>query len=170
MIERRLGPGRGAVHDDAAGRVCRGDGGFSRLGAGQPSDQSLAALPATPDNRPPDHEHVQSTRPETALLCRLLADSNPLHADPAVARAAGFQRPILHGLASYGLACWAVVRQCAGGDATRLRSFDVRFVSSVYPGETLQTQIWREGAEIRFRTRVVERDQLVMSHGRATLA
>lgn len=150
--------------------LCRGDGGFSNLHGGQPSDEALPALPATPEDRAPDLVDEQATRPEAALLYRLLADDNPLHADPAVARAAGFERPILHGLATYALAGHALVRQCAGGDPTRLRTLDVRFASPVYPGETLRTEIWRDGATLQFRARVVERDRIVLSHGRATLA
>ena len=148
---------------------CRGDGGYSRLQDGQPSDDALPALQPVPEDRVPDWVDEQSTRPETALLYRLLADPNPLHADPEAARAAGFERPILHGLASYGLACLAVVRQCAGNDPARLRTLDLRFASPVYPGETLRTEIWKDGADFRFRTRVVERDRVVMSHGCASL-
>lgn len=148
---------------------CRGDGGYSQLQGGQPSDDPLPALLPTPDHRPPEWVDEQPTRPEMALLYRLLADPNPLHANPFAAHAAGFDRPILHGLASYGLACRAVVRQCAGNDPTRLRRLDLRFASPVYPGETLRTEIWKEGSEFRFRTTVVERDRVVMSHGCASL-
>lgn len=148
---------------------CRGDGGYSRLLGGQPSDEALPALPATPEDRAPDCVDDQPTRPEAALLYRLLADDNPLHADPAVARAAGFERPILHGLASYALAGRALVRQCAGDDPARLRSLDLRFASPVYPGETLRTEIWVSGNLLQFRARVLERDKVVLSHGRAEL-
>lgn len=178
------GEGKGAivvterrVEDEAGGlyatlrqvALCRGDGGFSRLHGGQPSDEPLPALPATPEDRAPEFVDEQVTRPEAALLYRLLADDNPLHADPAVARAAGFERPILHGLATYALAGHALLRQCAGGDPTRLRTLDVRFAAPVYPGETLRTEIWRDGDTLQFRARVVERDKIVLSHGRATL-
>lgn len=171
VIERRLEDEAGVLYTTLQQvNFCRGDGGYSRAAGGQPSDDPLPPLPSAPQDRAPDRVHVQPTRPETALLYRLLADPNPLHADPAAARKAGFDRPILHGLASYGLACWAVLRQCAGSDPGRLRSFDVRFVSPVYPGETLRTEMWVDGAEVRFLSRVVERDQFVMSHGRATLS
>lgn len=149
---------------------CRGDGGYSALHGGQPSDAPLPALAPTPEDRVPDFVDEQATRPEAALLYRLLGDDNPLHADPAVARAAGFERPILHGLASYGIAAHAVIRQCADLDPTRLRSIAVRFSSPVYPGETLRTEIWRQGTQIQFRARVVERDRIVLSHGQAEIA
>lgn len=148
---------------------CRGDGGFSTLSGGQPSDPPLEPLPATPDDRAPDLIDDQPIRPEAALLYRLLADDNPLHADPAVARAAGFERPILHGLATYGLAARALIRQCAGDDPTRLRTLEVRFAAPVFPGETLRTEIWRDGSYLQFRARVLERDRIVLSHGRADI-
>ena len=149
---------------------CRGDGGYSTLQGGQPSDTPLASLPPTPEDRAPDFVDEQCTRPEAALIYRLLGDNNPLHADPAVARAAGFERPILHGLASYGIAAHAVIRQCADLNPTRLRSIEARFASPVYPGETLRTEIWQQGAHIQFRVRVAERDRIVLSHGRAEIA
>lgn len=151
----------------------RGDGGYSALDGGQPSDEPLPALAPTPEDRAPDFVQVQAIGREAALLYRLLGDTNPLHADPAVARAAGFECPILHGLATYGVAACAVIRQCAGNDPARLKAFDIRFTAPVFPGETLETQIWRvDGQPNRFqlRARVLERDKLVLSHGLAELA
>jgi len=90
-----------------------------------------------------------------------------------VARKAGFERPILHGLASYGLVARAVLRQCAGGDPALLKALDIRFASPVYPGETLVTEIWRvpgQPGKIQLRARVAERDKVVLSHGCAELA
>lgn len=145
---------------------CRGNGGYSRDGL--PSDAALAALPDTPDGAPQACDE-QRIRPDTALLYRLLGDDNPLHADPRVAAAAGFARPILHGLATYGLAARAVVRHACGHDPARLRSLDVRFCGPVYPGETLRTELWRVGEQVHFCARVVERDQLVLSNGLAQI-
>ena len=143
----------------------RGDGGFSA--SGQPSDPAPPPRPATPDTAP-DLAVDWRTRPEAALVYRLSGDDNPLHADPAVARAAGFERPILHGLCSFGVAGWSLARGVAGGDASRLRSIGVRFAAPVYPGETLRTEIWRgAGGAVSFRTRVLERDIVVLSHGTA---
>jgi acyl dehydratase len=144
----------------------RGDGGFAA--AGQPSDEPPPARPATPDT-PPDTVFEWKTRPESALVYRLSGDFNPLHADPKVAAAAGFKAPILHGLCSFGITGWALVSAVCGGDASRLRSIGTRFAAPVYPGETLRVEIWRHGDTVQFRTRVVERDIVVLSHGTATL-
>lgn len=151
----------------------RGDGGYSQQGGGQPSDEPLPGLQPTPEHRAPDFSDTQSIRPEAALLYRLMGDYNPLHADPEVARKAGFERPILHGLASYGLLARAVLRQCAEGDAARLKALDVRFTAPVYPGETLVTEIWRlpdQANRFQLRARVAERDKVVLSHGSVELS
>ena len=144
----------------------RGDGGFAA--SGQPSDAPPPPRPATPET-PPDTVFEWKTRPEAALIYRLSGDYNPLHADPKVATAAGFEAPILHGLCSFGVTGWALVSAVCGGDATRLKSIGTRFASPVYPGETLRVEIWRRGDAVQFRTRVVERDIVVLSHGTATL-
>ncbi len=170
VVERRLEDTFGVLYATLRQVIfCRGDGGFSSLHGGQPSDPPLASLAATPEDRAPDLIDDQAIRPEAALLYRLLADDNPLHADPEVARAAGFERPILHGLATYGLAARALIRQCAGDDPTRLRRLDVRFAAPVFPGETLRTEIWRDGSGLKFRARVLERDRIVLSHGHADI-
>ena len=182
------GEGKGAVLvterrlENAAGELLatmeqvsmlRGDGGYSQKGVGQPSDAPLAALTPTPEDREPDHTDTQTIRPEAALLYRLMGDYNPLHADPAVARQAGFARPILHGLASYGLVAWAVMRQCADGEPAQLKALDIRFAAPVYPGDTLVTEIWRTpGApgQVQVRARVPEQNnKVVLSHGYAEL-
>lgn len=150
----------------------RGNGGYSQQGGGQPSDAPLPALLPTPEDRAPDWTDTQSIRPEAALLYRLMGDANPLHADPAVARQAGFERPILHGLASYGLVAHAVLRQCGDHDPARLQALDIRFAAPVYPGETLVTEIWRvpgQAQQLQVRARVLERDKVVLSHGFAEL-
>lgn len=151
----------------------RGDGGYSRERGGQPSDAPLQPLAPTPEDRAPDFTDTQAIRPEAALLYRLMGDYNPLHADPAVAAKAGFERPILHGLASYGLVAHAVLRQCGGHDPARLKALDIRFAAPVYPGETLVTEIWRvpgQAGQYQLRARVAERDKVVLSHGWAELA
>jgi len=146
---------------------CRGDGGFSA--SGQRSDEVPAPAPPMPQ-READCVCDIETRPETALLYRLCGDMNPLHADPAVARAAGFARPILHGLATYGIAAHALLKMVVDHDSARLRSLEARFSAPVYPGETLRTEIWREGNGAVFRTKALERDVIVLNHGRADLA
>ncbi|MBV9508764.1 MAG: MaoC family dehydratase, partial [Caulobacteraceae bacterium] len=110
---------------------------------------------------------IATTRGQAALY-RLSGDHNPLHIDPRAAEAGGFERPILHGLCSYGVASRAVIQALCGHDPHRLRRFDVRFASPVYPGETLETQIWKEApGRAAFRVRVIERDIIVLSNGRA---
>ncbi len=174
------GEGKGAVlhaekrlTDEASGRLVatseqvlflRGDGGFSAHGGG---DEAAPAAPATPDT-PPDVLLDLPTRPDAALLYRLSGDINPLHVDPAVAAKAGFERPILHGLATYGVACHAIVKTLCGYDPTLLKRFRARLTSPVYPGETLRVEAWKlDGGEIAFRAKVVERDLVVLANGRA---
>lgn len=140
---------------------CRGDGGLSQ------SDESPPALQATPD-RAPDMICSIPTLPQAALIYRLCADNNPLHADPAVAAKAGYPRPILHGLCTYGVAARAIVQTACDNDATRLTSLHTRFSSPVFPGETLVCEIWRDEEQaVRFRAKVAERDIVVLSHGYA---
>lgn len=150
---------------------CRGDGGFSQVAGNGPAGGDLPPepKPRVPE-RAPDMRCELPTMLNAALVYRLCADLNPLHADPVVARAAGFERPILHGLASFGVAAHAILRTCADYDASRLRSIGLRFSSPVYPGETLITEIWCEAGRLQFQTRVKERDVIVLSNGVATLA
>ncbi|MDP9065833.1 MAG: MaoC family dehydratase N-terminal domain-containing protein [Pseudomonadota bacterium] len=169
-IERRLESPDGHLYATLQQvLLCRRDGGFSQQHGGQTSDPPLDSLVPVPTDRPPDLICDLPTLPESALLYRLLADLNPLHADPAVARDAGFPRPILHGLATFGLAAYALIRECGQGDATRLRSLAVRFAAPVLPGETLRIEVWRAQSALRFRSRVLERDCIVLSHGSAHL-
>jgi acyl dehydratase len=176
------GPGRGAtitydkqLFDAASGQAlatvthttfARGDGGFSQ-GDGL-SDAALPPPEAVP-TRAPDLVCEIATLPQQALLYRLCADRNPLHSDPATARAAGFERPILHGLCTYGLAGRALLAQCCGHDPGRLKKLFARFSAPVYPGETLQFEMYRTGAAVLFRARVKERDKTVLDNGRADI-
>ena len=107
--------------------------------------------------------------PVTALLYRLNGDYNPLHADPAFAKKAGFKAPILHGLASYGVAARAVLKSLEPADSSRLNSFGLRFSAPVYPGETIRTEVWRDGNEVSFRARVLERDVIALNNGKAII-
>jgi acyl dehydratase len=145
---------------------CRADGGFAT--ESQPGDEAPPALAAVPSDAP-DVEVDIATRPEAALLYRLSGDYNPLHADPEVARRAGFDRPILHGLASYGMAFRALLMGVLEQDPRRLRTMRARFSSPVLPGDTLRTSIWRCGNEVLFKTRALERDVVVIGAGVATL-
>jgi acyl dehydratase len=151
--------------------ICRGDGGFSELPGNGPrgGDPAPANKPPTPDV-PPDATCDIQTLPQAALIYRLNADINPLHADPSVAKAAGFPRPILHGLCTYGIAGQAVLKTFCGYDPTRLLGLGVRFSSPVFPGESISTEMWRRGNMVHFRSRVVERDVVVLNHGIAVLS
>ncbi len=139
---------------------CRADGGF-----GGPPRQAPEPHPIP--RRAPDAVCDLKTRPETALIYRLSGDRNPLHAEPAVARAAGFPRPIAHGLGNFGFAGHAVLKTMCGYDPQKLIAFACRFSAPVFPGETLRTEMWRDGAVVSFRTRVVERDVIAVNNGRA---
>ena len=111
-----------------------------------------------------------TTLPQAALIYRLSGDFNPIHIDPEAARSAGFDRPILHGLATFGIAGYAVLATCAGGDVTALRELGCRFSAPVFPGETLRTDIWDEAEAVLFRCTAVERNQIVLNQGRAVFA
>jgi acyl dehydratase len=143
--------------------VLRGDGGFGGPSGPAPEPHRL------PERRP-DISVDLPTLPQAGLIYRLSGDYNPLHADPAVAAAAGFPRPILHGLCTFGVSGRAVLRACCNNDQRELSSFRVRFSSPVFPGETIRTEIWRDGKTISFRARVLERDVMVLNNGHATLA
>lgn len=144
----------------------RGDGGFSRHGGG---DEPGAPPPAAPETAP-EFTLDLPTRPEAALVYRLSGDINPLHVDPEVAAKAGFPRPILHGLATYGMACRAIVKGFCADDPRVLKGFRARLTSPVFPGETLRVEAWRRGEhEVAFRCRVVERDLVVLANGQALL-
>jgi acyl dehydratase len=177
------GAGRGAIavikreiRDQSSGELLaevvhgsflRGDGGYSAASVGgpAPSDPGPPALPAPPDGAP--HLEVElATLEQQALIYRLSGDYNPLHADPDVARAAGFNRPILHGLCTYGMAAHAVLRAVTGYDASRIRSFAVRFTAPVVPGETIRFQLWeRDSSSFHLRARVDARDVVVLNNG-----
>jgi acyl dehydratase len=140
----------------------RGDGGF-----GGPKDG--APQPHTLPTRAPDLSHECDTRPDQAFIYALSGDRNPLHRDPNVAKMAGFPRPILHGLCTYGTACRAVISSVCKYDAQKITGFDVRFSSPVFPGETIVTEMWVDGSVVSFRSKVKERDVVVLNNGKCTL-
>ena len=145
---------------------CRGDGGFSaRDGV---TDASPPSPPKVPQ-REPDLACELRTLPQQALLYRLCADRNPLHSEPAFARKAGFDRPILHGLGTYGVACHALLATVCDYDPSRLKSLFARFSAPVFPGETIRVEMYRQGGEIAFRARARERDRVVLDYGRAEI-
>ena len=109
------------------------------------------------------------TPPNLALLYRLNGDENPLHADPERAKAAGFERPILHGAASFGVAAHAILRTLADYRPERLAGIEARFSRPVFPGETIRTEMWPERERVSFQCRVPGRDEIVLSNGLAVL-
>jgi acyl dehydratase len=166
------------LHDAATGELlasiagttfCRGDGGFA-AGSRQ-SAPAASAQPVPPPSRPeraPDAMVSLPTRAQAALLYRLNGDYNPLHADPATARAAGFERPISHGLLSFGL-CARMIEESFGD--LQVAAISARFAKPMFPGETLVTHMWRDGEDtLWFRALCQERNVEVLSNGRATLA
>ena len=172
------GPGRGAVVyaastliDDATGdpvahlwrsTFARADGGF---GGSPEQPRRPHVLP----DRAPDASSTLPTFANQALIYRFSGDLNPLHSHPEAARAAGFERPILHGLATYGLVGHAVLRTYCNYDPARLHSLDVRFSAPVYPGETITVDLWRDGDIVSFRAAVETRRVKVIDNGRARI-
>jgi acyl dehydratase len=160
------------IHDAASGvhhatsvmtLFCRGDGGF-----GGPVSDNLSRHPIPA--RAHDLEVVLPTLPQQAALYRLLGDDNPLHIDPDVARAAGFERPILHGLCTYGIAGRAILQACCGNDPAMIERFDARMSAPVYPGEPIVTRIWQDGRQLAFECDVAERGVTVIRNGLCLLS
>ncbi|MFD9328503.1 MaoC/PaaZ C-terminal domain-containing protein [Streptomyces sp. NPDC060065] len=129
----------------------RGEGGWG-------GDRGPSARLETPTSHA-DKTVDRLVREDQALLYRLSGDWNPLHADPEFAKLAGFDRPILHGLCTYGMTLKAVVDTLLGGDVTRVRSYSTRFAGVVFPGETLRIRMWRRDAGVQVTVTAVERDE-----------
>jgi acyl dehydratase len=173
------GAGKGAVlhqvkklTDKASGQLLatvrsvlflRGDGGCGSFGE--------IPAPAQPlPERAPSSVCEIATLPQSALIYRLSGDYNPIHADPKAAAKAGFEAPILHGLCTLGVATRAILSTFASDNPERLQSLFVRFSRPVFPGETIRTEFFSSGRQIRFRSRAVERDVIVLDRGSAILA
>ncbi|MEE9243901.1 MAG: MaoC/PaaZ C-terminal domain-containing protein [Mycobacterium sp.] len=137
----------------------RGEGGFG--GDRGPSGSASAA----PSDRAPDLELSLPTSPAQALLYRMCGDRNPLHSDPDFAAAAGFPRPILHGLCTYGMTCKALVDNLLDGDVSGLRSYGARMAGVVFPGETLHVTAWKTGDKFDAVVTAPERDDAVALAG-----
>ena len=160
-----------AIRDQATGEpLCtllstlfaRADGGF---GGPQGSGPAPHRLP----ERRADAASALQTRPDQALIYRLCGDRNPLHADPEFAAAAGFPRPILHGLCTYGHACHSLLKEMCDYDAAAVTGFEARFTAPVFPGETIRTEMWRDDNVISFRSTIPERDVVALNNGKVTL-
>jgi acyl dehydratase len=142
--------------------MARGDGGFGGpAGKGPP--------PFRAPKREPDLSCDITTRTDQALFYRLTGDRNPLHANPAAAATVGFDRPILHGLCTYGIACNAILQTICDYDHTLIEGFDGRFSAPVFPGDTITTEMWQDGNIIAFRCTAKERGMVVLRNGKCTL-
>jgi peroxisomal enoyl-CoA hydratase 2 len=143
----------------------RGAGGFSNSSQpfsykNYPSNQGLAVkIP----QRQPLTVCEERTQPSQALLYRLSGDYNPLHSDPEFAKLAGFPRPILHGLCTLGFAIKAIIKCVCKGDPTAVKTISGRFLTTVFPGETLITEMWLEGLRVIYQTKVKERNKTVLA-------
>lgn len=139
----------------------RGDGGCGSFG--------IAPAPAMPlPEGEPDRRVTLATLPQAALIYRLSGDLNPLHADPEIANAAGFDRPILQGLCTMGIACRAILSAYCDNRPERLKSLFVRFSKPVYPGETIRFEFFERDGAVLFRAVAMERDAIVLDRCRAT--
>lgn len=155
-----------AVFDTEWQIFYRGEGGFGgERGPDAPPYQA-------PEGKAADLHVEMKTQPTQALLYRLASqDMNPIHSNPEVAKMAGFVKPILHGLCTFGHACRAAVNGVAGGDATRLTSIEGRFSKPVFPGETIVSDLWKvKEGEAYYVTSAKERGEAVITLGRATFA
>lgn len=142
--------------------VLRGDGGCG-------STADSAPTPHTVPERAANDSISLTTLPQAGLIYRLSGDYNPIHASPEIARKAGFERPILHGLCTMGVATRALLQGVCNDEPERLRSVSLRFSSPVYPGETLLTEFWQESGGVSFRTTAVERKVVVLNNGLACI-
>ena len=145
-----------------ASRFARGDGGFGGPSEGQPEPHKVPG-------RAPDRSIDIPTRPDQALVYRLCGDRNPLHSDPEFARRAGFPKPILHGMCTYGITCRGILQTYADYDAGAFRQHAARFSAPVYPGETVTMDMWKDGNVISFEARVKARNVAVIKSGRTVL-
>jgi acyl dehydratase len=133
------------LFDTMISAFIRGEGGWG-------GDRGPSGPRNVPPERAPDHSVTYQTRPDQALLYRLSGDRNPLHSDPRFAELAGFDRPILHGLCTFGFTGRALLYTLCDGDPARFKAIEGRFSSPVYPGEALTVNLWVDGEEAVFQT------------------
>ncbi|TLS47300.1 3-alpha,7-alpha,12-alpha-trihydroxy-5-beta-cholest-24-enoyl-CoA hydratase [Streptomyces montanus] len=150
VVRTEVADDEGPLWTNDAQIFVRGEGGFG--GDRGPSTRS------EPPTGVPDKTVEREIREDQALLYRLSGDWNPLHADPEFAKLAGFDRPILHGLCTYGMTLKAVVDTLLGGDVARVRSYSTRFAGVVFPGETLRIRMWRKDGRAQVTVTAVERE------------
>ncbi|MBU3702577.1 MAG: enoyl-CoA hydratase [Acidimicrobiia bacterium] len=160
----------GECIDDATGELLLtvGSAVFIRGEGGWGGDRGPSGDRNAPPDRAPDHSVTYVTRPDQALTYRLSGDRNPLHSDPWFAALAGFDRPILHGLCTYGFTGRALLHTLCGSDPARFRSMEARFASPVFPGESLTVDMWVTGpGEAVFVTKGPD-GRIVVAGGRHT--
>ncbi|MEU9188102.1 MaoC/PaaZ C-terminal domain-containing protein [Streptomyces sp. NPDC048484] len=150
VLRTDVADAQGPLWTNDAQIFVRGEGGFG-------GDRGPSTRPEPPAGAP-DRTVERAIRADQALLYRLSGDWNPLHADPEFAKLAGFDRPILHGLCTYGMTLKAVVDTVLGGDVGRVRSYATRFAGVVYPGETLRIRMWQEDGRVRMTVGAAGRD------------
>jgi len=170
--------GRGALvvtdaetKDEAGEAICvntfgafiRGEGGFG-------GDRGPSGPKNVPPERAPDEVAEMQTLPQQAAIYRLSGDRNPLHIDPNFAKMAGYDKPILHGLCSFGHVARAVIQKYCGGDSDRLKVLDVRFSGVVFPGDTIITEMWKESDSQIILQAKTQRGEVVLSSAAATVA
>lgn len=142
--------------------IARGDGGFGGSNGKGPAPHRVP-------RRDADLACEFDTRADQALLYRLTGDRNPLHADPTTAANGGFERPILHGLCTYGVACHAILKTICNYDHTLITGLDARFSAPVLPGDTIRTDMWQDGNVVSFQCSAKERGIVVLRNGKCTL-
>ena len=149
---------------NTSGIFLRGEGGFGGDRGPSASKQNV------PPERAPDHTVEYKTSPDQAAIYRLSGDRNPLHIDPDFAKMAGFDKPIIHGLCTFGHVGRAVLHAVCDGDPAKLKAFAVRFSGVAFPGETIVTQIWNDAdGKVLVQATTAERGEPVISNASATI-
>jgi acyl dehydratase len=153
---------QGPLFTTKATLFIRGAGGFG--GERGPSTAGVNVAP----HRAPDEVVEEATRPEQGAIYRLSGDPNPIHIDPDFAAMAGFAKPFMHGLCTYGIVGRAILRALCGGEPARFKSFEARFADQVYFGDTIVTKIWRTGGGEAIVQAETQKGNIVLSQARAT--
>lgn len=140
----------------------RGDGGFGGPSTGAPEPHPIP-------ERAPDATYETDIIPNQTFIYALSGDRNPLHRDPKIAKLAGFEKPIIHGLCTYGTTCRAIITNVLDHKSETITGYDVRFSSPAYPGENIAVDVWKDGNVVSFRARVPARGVTVINNGKCTL-
>jgi acyl dehydratase len=161
IVEVAASDDAGPLYTNRMSLFLRGEGGFGGPRGPEVGNEA--------PSRAPDGVIESHTLPQQALIYRLCGDKNPLHCDPDFAKAGGFDRPILHGLCSYGIVCKAIVDAVLGGEPQRVARWQARFRGVAFPGETYETRWWREGERILVEAWSRDRAQIILSNGCVTV-